>query len=111
MTRILVIEAETGARLALRAMLADAGYDVEVAGDGIQGANLYMSRPADLIIADDGQPADFHGGNILAVPGGLMAREAAERLLASGAQAILPKPFSRADLLAAVRQTLQAPEI
>lgn len=108
MTRILVIEAETGARLALRAMLAEAGYEVEVAGDGIAGASLFS---ADLVIADDGEAADFEGARVLAVPGGLMAREAAERLRAAGAQSFLPKPFSRLELLAAVRQTLHQPQV
>lgn len=111
MTRILVIETETGARLALRSMLAEAGYEVEVAGNRLLGATLHSSRPADLVIADDGQPADFKGVPVLAVPGGLMAREAAERLRAAGARAFLPKPFSRHDLLAAVRQTLDRPPI
>jgi CheY-like chemotaxis protein len=112
MTRILVIEPELRARHALRNMLEGAGYEVEMAADGSDGAARHRHQPADLIIADIDDVADsgkaFDGIKFIAVPGNGrsgcgMTREAARRL---GAQELLPKPFRRDALLAAVRSTI-----
>lgn len=107
MKRIMVIETELRARQALKSILESAGYEVVIASDGGDAQSRHASSPADLVIADgiDDPPA---GARILAVPGGTDLRRAAlsERLRLSGAQAFLPKPFRRDDLLDAVRASL-----
>ena len=107
MTRILVIESEGRARQALRNILEDAGYEVELAEDGTLAASLHSDRPADLVIADvdDVAPAvqAFANTRMLTMP---TAVGCPEKLRAVAAQNILPKPFRRDDLLAAVRVTL-----
>ncbi len=99
MTRILVIETEPRARHALRNMLVDAGYEVELAADGRDAARRQASTPVDLVIADGIEPPPA-GAPVLAVPG------RAEGCRLSAGWAMLPKPFRRDDLLAAVQSTL-----
>lgn len=111
MTRILVIESETRARHALRAILESAGYEVELAVTASEASRLHARQPAELVITavvDAQARMNFVGARVLAVPGGCLGRESevADRVLAIGAQHFLPKPFRRDDLLAAVRVTL-----
>lgn len=111
MTRILVIEAELRPRHALRSILEEAGYDVSTAATLREGAQAHARHPVDLVVTGDmdGQMRlSFSGARVLAVPGGVAGREhdIADRVHAVGAQHVLPKPFRRDDLLAAVRTTL-----
>jgi len=52
MTRILVVEDDPGSRDALQALLEDAGYDVDIAGNGIEALQCLAEHPADLILSD-----------------------------------------------------------
>jgi DNA-binding response OmpR family regulator len=111
MTRILVIEAEVRARHALRTILEGAGYEVHTAPDVPAGGQAHQSQPVDLVVTgemDGLARLNFTGARVLAVPGGVAGREhdVAERVRAVGASHVLPKPFRRDDLLAAVRATL-----
>lgn len=111
MSRILVVESEVRARHALRSILESAGYEVETAADAPTAGRMHADNPADLVIADiiDSRARlSFAGARVLVVPGGSAGREreVAERVQAIGAHHILPKPFGRDDLLAAVRVTL-----
>lgn len=105
MTRILVIESENRARHALRRILTGAGYEVQTAEDERQAEEIHAAQPADLVIADDLADRIFARTRVLAVPSSSAGRDASERLRAAGAD-ILPKPFHRDDLLAAVQATL-----
>jgi len=113
MTRILIIESEAPTRHTMRSILEAAGYDVETASDGTDGAEAHARRPADLVIAgmiDVGPHITFADARVLAVPCRLAAAglEIAERLRSLNARHMLPKPFRRDELLAAVRATLGA---
>lgn len=105
MTRILVIESENRARHALQRILTGAGYEVHTAKDGRQAEEIHAVRPADLVIADDLADRIFARTRVLAVPSGSSGRDVPERMRAAGAD-VLPKPFHRDDLLAAVQATL-----
>lgn len=104
MARILVMESELRARHALRSILVSAGYEVEIAADGIHAARVQQARPADLVIADGIEPPPA-GAPVLAVPGG------SHGFKGHAGWTMLPKPFRRDDLLAAVRETLLATRI
>lgn len=111
MTRILVIEAEERSRHALRTILQDAGYEVDCAADRSAAGQAHAASAADLVVTGDMDcmmRVDFPGARVLAVPGGLAGREmdVAERVRALGAAHVLPKPFRRDALLAAVQATL-----
>lgn len=111
MTRILVIEPELRARHTLRSILEGAGYEVHTAADVPAAGQTHSDIPVDLVVTGemDGMVRmKFTGARVLAVPGGVAGREhdVAERVRAVGASHVLPKPFRRDDLLAAVRATL-----
>ena len=50
--RILIIEDETAIRSILSELLADAGYSIETAGDGLEGITKFREKPFDLILLD-----------------------------------------------------------
>jgi CheY-like chemotaxis protein len=50
--RILVIDDESTALDLLRRILEAAGYEVQVAANGLQGVELFRRRPCDLVITD-----------------------------------------------------------
>ena len=55
-TRILVIDDDFGFRDLLRIHLSAAGYQVEVAEDGVTGGHALLARPPDLIVSDVNMP-------------------------------------------------------
>ena len=44
--RILIIEDETAIRSILSELLADAGYSIETAGDGLEGITKFRKSPS-----------------------------------------------------------------
>ena len=52
MKRILIIDDEPHILLMLKKMLERAGYEIDIASDGLEGLNLYRKSPADLVITD-----------------------------------------------------------
>lgn len=103
MPRVLVIETEVRLRHAFKTILESAGYDVELANDRLDGLRRHATHPADLIIADhmDEEMDGFIDAPILGVPSA-----ASQRSESWGTHNLLPKPFRRDDLLAAVQATL-----
>lgn len=109
--RLLLIEDDTELARGLRRDLADAGYAVDWARDGIDGAFLGTEAPYDVIVLDLGLPgkpglevlaewraADIHSPVLI-----LTARDAwHERVdgLRAGADDYLGKPFHVQELLA-----------
>lgn len=118
--RIIVIEDEPAVRRLVSRILSRAGHDVREAADGSQGVALLRSDPADLVITDLFMPGQDGIETIqqirelepetpiLAMSGG-GARGSTDALTDAellGADAVLQKPFSPADLEAAVSRLL-----
>jgi diguanylate cyclase (GGDEF)-like protein len=118
--RILVMEDEVFLQTILKYELQDAGYEVEVAGDGLDGLKAVETNPPDLILMDVMMPgAD---GNevchqlksclrtrqipiiMLTAMSGLDDRI---RGLGQGANDYITKPFERKELLARVSNLLE----
>jgi CheY-like chemotaxis protein len=125
MTRILLIDDDAPARDMLRQMLERAGYDVVEASNGREGLQRYQATAIDLIITDILMPEQdgletiqelrrlTPEAKIIAISGGgqtglLDLLPVAEKL---GAQRILRKPLRRQEILDAVRQLLQHPDV
>lgn len=121
--RLLLIAADDQLRYMLRQALEQAGHEVIEARDGREGVQQYRVTPADLIVADatlperDGLAAlvalrhELPTATILAIfgrhdPNALQALPLAAQL---GAQRTLQKPFTMAELLAAIADLLQSP--
>lgn len=122
MPRILVIDDDPDVRGSLNKILTRAGYDVVEAADGAAGIALQHREPADVIITDIFMPGldglqtirqlkkEGSGVKVIAVSGGdrtgtVDLKEHA-RLL--GAFKVLAKPFEMRDVLAAVKEALDA---
>ena len=123
MAHILLIEDMPGVRDALGVVLTIAGHRIDTAGDGEEGLAKVMSNTYDMVICDIVMPrkdgtsvvieakAAKPGLPILAVSGGAGGVTARQALLVASARAdrTLEKPFSREDLLTAVREILSSP--
>lgn len=116
-TRVLVVDDEPPIRRALRSMLTNAGYEVQLAASGEEALGLVAERPPDLVILDLMLP----GPNGLEVcrelrtwgqvPIIVLSAQSEENVkieaLDLGADDYLTKPFSRGELLARIRATLR----
>lgn len=122
MARILVIDDDAAVRRTIRRHLESDGHEVAEAADGRAGMKLYREGPSDLVITDLFMPEQegletirelrkaFKDAKIVVVtgsqPGGAFDFRAQATML--GAQAALSKPFTRQELLGAVREVLGA---
>jgi two-component system KDP operon response regulator KdpE len=114
---VLLIEDELPIRKFLGASLASAGYRLEEAATGHEGAKFAERTPPDLVILDLGLP-DVDGQELLVqlrewltVPIiVLSARDQEQQKIAAldhGADDYLTKPFSTGELLARIRAALR----
>lgn len=125
MARVLVIDDDSLMRDLIRIYLEQDGFEVIEAGDGQDGVSRYRQRPPDVVIVDIFMPRkdgietimDLRdldpGAQILAISGGgeLAGMEYLSYARSLGADNILPKPFKREELIAAVRKiTGQRPQ-
>ena len=55
--RILIVDDDRALRLALSTLLADAGHQIESAGDGPEALRLLHDRPFDIVLLDIGLPS------------------------------------------------------
>ncbi|EWY42550.1 histidine kinase [Skermanella stibiiresistens SB22] len=120
MAHILLIEDMAGVRDALDVVLTFAGHRIDTARDGEEGLAKVKAGSHDLVICDivmprkDGTTVIIEAKAarpalpILAVSGGAGGVTAKQALLVAAATAdrTLEKPFSRDDLLTAVRELL-----
>lgn len=122
MSRVLIIDDEEDIRSMVQHMLNRAGYDTASAGDGREGLRILRDKPVDLIITDLIMPGQegletimevrrlFPATKIIAISGGghngvLDFLPIASQL---GATRTLAKPFTREQLLGAVREAFAA---
>jgi CheY-like chemotaxis protein len=120
MPRVLIIDDEPEIRTLVQHVLNGAGYETVQAGDGREGIALLRKDPADLIITDLIMPGQegletimeirrfYPKMKIVAMSGGGHGGVLDFLPMASqlGAARTLPKPFTRDQLLTAVREAL-----
>ena len=121
MAHILIIDDDEQVRTTLKEMLLTDGYEVLQAANGKQGLRVFSEHTIDLVITDLLMPvmpgsrfisilrSDFPDLKIIAMSGGgKMYRPDSYLELANdlGAQAMLKKPFLKADLIDAVEEAL-----
>ncbi len=110
-TQILVVDDHASVRMALQAVLDDAGYAVTTAADGRAALQCILTECPDLVLTDLHLPV-MDGRELLAalraralvVPVVLMSLDADVRTVAQRVQAAgaLPKPFELDQLLQTV---------
>ncbi|HEX6979924.1 MAG TPA: ATP-binding protein [Alphaproteobacteria bacterium] len=121
--RILLVEDSETNQLVASSFLRKAGYDVDIAADGVQAIRAATTNSYDLILMDIHLP-EVNGIDatnwirncseagarvpIIALTANAMQGDR-ERCLAAGMNDYIPKPFSRATLLSVVEKWL-APE-
>jgi DNA-binding response OmpR family regulator len=124
MAKILIIEDEAPMRKLVGEFLRLAGYETVTASNGVEGMELAKEIQFDLVITDIIMPEkegievimDLRrqqpGLRIIAMSGGgrLSADDCLKLARKLGAKATLAKPFSGAELLAAVAAVLGAQE-
>jgi CheY-like chemotaxis protein len=120
MADILIIDDDPGVLGILRRILEEAGHSVTDAPDGEVALRHYEGKPADLVVTDIFMPGmdgieflvhirkTFPEARVLAMSGGgiLSRDQALSDASLLGADEILQKPFSKAEVLEAVNKTL-----
>ncbi len=120
MQRILIIDDDEQVRDLLSEILGRAGYQIVTAANGAEGLSLYRAQPAELVITDLIMPEkegmetiialrkDFPKVRIIAVSGGGRSGAISYLPIAKslGAARTVAKPFSKQEILDAVRDTL-----
>lgn len=112
--RVLVVDDEQDQRFLLRRCFEKAGYDVTEAGDGIAALRAVEHACPDLVVTDVMMP-------VMAGPELITLLRAAERTaripilavtgdgaLATGADAVLAKPYTRHELIAVAEGLIRA---
>ena len=122
MQKILIIDDEPDILLMLKRMLENAGYEIELASNGIEGLKLFAESPSELVITDIIMPekegletiremkqlqSDL---KIIAMSGGgkISAENYLETAKIFGASIVLEKPFSQLQIVSAVKELLGA---
>jgi DNA-binding response OmpR family regulator len=120
--RILVVEDEPGIALFIRQGLSEAGYAVDVAGDGEEGLDYALAAEYDAIVLDillprmDGLDLlrELRDRGMMTPVLLLTARDAVDdrvQGLDAGADDYLVKPFAFSELLARIRALLRRPPL
>ena len=116
-TNILIIEDETAIQSILSELLTDAGYNIEVASDGLEGITKFRKKPFSLVLLDIMMPK-IDGYTVCEmirqesnVPIIMLTAkgEVEDRIigLELGADDYLVKPFSPRELVARARALLR----
>jgi DNA-binding NtrC family response regulator len=121
--RILVVEDDDGFRNLLRVQLSLAGYSLELAANGAEGANALRDNPPDLILSDVHMPlvtglellslakADAKTASIpVILISGKSDADTVTMAMKLGAADFLTKPVSKEKLLQSIRACLEGPD-
>jgi DNA-binding response OmpR family regulator len=127
MPSVLVIDDEPDIRESLSQVLGKLGFEVMTADNCLAGVEEFFKHPSDVVIVDVIMPISngievikkirlrFPGARILAITGGgnfsglgykpgtIVTDSYLAAASQAGADAVMTKPFHRADLVAAVR--------
>ena len=120
MAKILIIDDEEHIRRLLRNMLEREGHVIVDTPNGEEGMRIYREEPADLIITDLFMPGkdglgtivalreDTPDAKIIVISGGGRTRnlDVLSAAKALGALCTIAKPFTREEILDAVRNAL-----
>lgn len=117
--RILIIEDDVGFRDLLRIHLTYAGYDVQIADDGVTGGRALLTHRPDLVISDVNMPfldgfqllsllhADAETAGIpVILLSGRSDSDAMAKAVELGAADFLTKPVTRDQLLESIEACL-----
>jgi CheY-like chemotaxis protein len=118
MARVLVIDDNEAFRELLVEMLKAVGHTTAAAANGMEALKAFRAQPADIILTDLIMPydglatirilhAEFPSLAIIAMTGGGSHR--LDYALTVGAKKVLTKPFSAAQLVAAIDDVLKKP--
>ncbi|MHB8587490.1 MAG: response regulator [Candidatus Dormibacteraceae bacterium] len=112
---VLIVEDDRNLRVVIRMILEQAGYQVSEARHGIAALELMETRMPDVVVADMRMPL-MNGAELMArlranpstasVPIVLLSGLSADPEVSKLADAVVAKPFEPADLLAAIRRSL-----
>ncbi len=117
--RILIVEDESGIRLALRGLLRRDGYDVELAESGAQALRMLQETPFDLILTDLALGRGTSGMDVLKASKQHRPETAVVMITAYGSEKIaveamklgaedyVPKPFDNEELRVVVARSLE----
>ena len=116
-SRILLVDDEVAIQRALGPLLRSRGYDVDVAGTGMDALKIFAEQPPDLIVLDLGLP-DLEGTEVCRrvrarsrIPIIVLSARGAEadkvNALDLGADDYVTKPFGPEELVARIRVALR----
>jgi len=120
--RILVVDDEMGIREGCRRVLAEEGYDIDLAGDGNAGLQRALEKSYDLVLVDLMMPGiggldminkihEIDPEIIMVVITGFATIETAVEATKRGAYDYLPKPFTPEALAVLVKRGLEKREL
>ena len=131
MPSVLVIDDEPDVRDSIRQVLTRVGFDVTTADNGEAGIQAFYDQPPDVVIVDIIMPRNngvevirkirdtYPGARIVAITGGgnfgpfgykpgtLVTEAYLASATESGADAVMTKPFHRAELITLVRSLIK----
>jgi CheY-like chemotaxis protein len=119
MRLLLVAEDDADTRSALMRVLSESGYSVAEAADAATALEIVRSRRPDLVVLDYGLPLPSDGENFLRAKKADANIASIPVVLISGYElpsemdgtvAIVHKPFSEEEILAAISTVLDPPE-
>ena len=124
MKRILIVDDHPDIRSVIRQTLEQGDFEIEEAGDGLEGLQQARAWRPDVLVLDVMMPGQLDGFEVcrrIRQDAGLAATRVVflsarssdgdrERGLAAGASAYLVKPFSPLQLLQLIDHLLQAPD-